>query len=151
MWAPWPISFAHNSLINPKKWFHGVSGLLELCRICFQCLLLFQPEFQLPAFPFFMVNLRDHQYLARQHAALYTMLWKDKPESKARFRRYSIPTPVHYIYPVSDLPYGSQLWSQSEHEDDSPEGSGGSGGRGDTTSVELLLTPPRLSLAEGAG
>ena len=44
-------------LINSKNDFRGVSGLLGLCRIGFQCLLLFQPEFQLPAFPFFMVNL----------------------------------------------------------------------------------------------
>jgi len=44
-------------LINSKNKFHGVSGLLEQCRIGFQCLLLFQPEFQLPAFPLFMVNL----------------------------------------------------------------------------------------------
>ena len=44
-------------LIKSKRMFHGVSGLLELCRIGFQRLPLFQPEFQLPAFPLFMVNL----------------------------------------------------------------------------------------------
>ena len=42
---------------NSKTDFHGVSRFLELCRIGFQYLLLFQPEFQLPAFPLFMVNL----------------------------------------------------------------------------------------------
>ena len=44
-------------LIYSKTNFHGVLGLLELCRIGFQRLLLFHPEFQLPAFPLFMVNL----------------------------------------------------------------------------------------------
>ena len=43
--------------INSKNNFRGVSGFLELCRICYQYLLLFEPEFQLPAFPLFMVNL----------------------------------------------------------------------------------------------
>ena len=37
--------------------FRGVSGLLELCRIGFQYLLLFQPESQLPASSLFMINL----------------------------------------------------------------------------------------------
>ena len=53
-------------LINSKNDFHGVSGLLELCRIGFQYLLLFQPKSQLPAFPLFMVNLvireNSHNY-----------------------------------------------------------------------------------------
>ena len=31
-------------LINSKNYFHGVSGLLELCRIGFPYLLLFQPR-----------------------------------------------------------------------------------------------------------
>ena len=44
-------------LINSKNMFRGVSGFLEQCRIGFQCLLLFQLEFQLPAFPLFIVNL----------------------------------------------------------------------------------------------
>ena len=44
-------------LINSKSDFRGVSGFLELCRIGFQYLLLFQPEFPLSAFPLFMVNL----------------------------------------------------------------------------------------------
>ena len=54
-----PLAYFFHSeiLINSKKLFRGVSGLLELCRIGFQPLLLFQPEFQLPAFPLFMVNL----------------------------------------------------------------------------------------------
>ena len=43
--------------IISKDDFRRVSGLLEQCRIGFQCLLPFQPEFQLPAFPLFMVNL----------------------------------------------------------------------------------------------
>ena len=46
-----PWDFRSKNLINSKKMFCGVSGLLELCRIGFQCLVLFQPEFQLPAFP----------------------------------------------------------------------------------------------------
>ena len=56
VWAPWPSSLATIFLLYFKI-FRGVSGLLELCRIGFQRLLLFQPEFQLPAFPLFMVNL----------------------------------------------------------------------------------------------
>ena len=44
-------------LINSKNDFHGVSGLLELCKIGFQYLLLVQPESQLPAFSLFMINL----------------------------------------------------------------------------------------------
>ena len=44
-------------LIYSKTDFRGVSGILEQCIIGFQCLLLFQPEFQLLAFPLFMVNL----------------------------------------------------------------------------------------------
>ena len=55
--GPLTYFFRSEILINPKKLFHGVLGLLEQCRIGFQCLLLFQPEFQLPAFPLFMVNL----------------------------------------------------------------------------------------------
>ena len=47
-----PIFFIYS-----KNDFRGVLGLLELCRIGFQYLLLFQPEFQLLAFPLFMVNL----------------------------------------------------------------------------------------------
>ena len=54
-----PLRYFFHSIIfiNSKNKFCGVSGLLEQCRIGFQCLLLFQPEFQLPAFPLFMVNL----------------------------------------------------------------------------------------------
>ena len=44
-------------LINSKNNFRGVLGFLELCRIGFQYLLLFQPELQLSAFHLFMVNL----------------------------------------------------------------------------------------------
>ena len=56
VWAPWPISFAHKSLLNPKSCFVE-SQVFWSCGIGFQRLLLFQPEFQLPAFPLFMVNL----------------------------------------------------------------------------------------------
>ena len=56
VWAP-HVFFRSIILINSKNMFRGVSGFLELCRIGFQYLLLFQPEFQLPAFPLFMVNL----------------------------------------------------------------------------------------------
>ena len=55
--GPLAYFFCPKILIKSKKLFRGVSGLLELCRIGFQRLLLFQPEFQLPAFPLFMVNL----------------------------------------------------------------------------------------------
>ena len=55
--GPLRCSFRSIILINSKNKFRGVSGFLEQCRIGFQCLLLFQPEFQLPAFPLFMVNL----------------------------------------------------------------------------------------------
>ena len=55
--APLAYFFCPKILIKSRKLFRGVSGLLELCRIGFQRLLLFQPEFQLPAFPLFMVNL----------------------------------------------------------------------------------------------
>ena len=55
--GPLAYFFRLEILIKSKKLFRGVSGLLELFRIGFQCLLLFQPEFQLPAFPLFMVNL----------------------------------------------------------------------------------------------
>ena len=55
--APLRYFFRSIILFNSKNDFRGVSGLLELCRIGFQRLLLFQPEFQLPAFPLFMVNL----------------------------------------------------------------------------------------------
>ena len=55
--APLMYFFRSIILIKSKKMFRGVSGLLELCRIGFQRLLLFQPEFQLPAFPLSMVNL----------------------------------------------------------------------------------------------
>ena len=51
-------------LINSKNDFRGVSGFLELCRIGFQYLLLFQPEFQLPAFPIFMVKLVKEERIA---------------------------------------------------------------------------------------
>ena len=55
--GPLAYFFRSEILINSKKLFHGVSGLLELCRISFQCFLLFQLEFQLSAFPLFMLNL----------------------------------------------------------------------------------------------
>ena len=55
--GPLMYFFCSILLIKSKYMFRGVSGLLELCRIGFQRLLLFQPEFQLPAFPLFMVNL----------------------------------------------------------------------------------------------
>ena len=50
-----PLAYFFHSeiLINSKRLFRGVSGLLELCKIGFQHLLLFQPEFLLPAFPLF--------------------------------------------------------------------------------------------------
>ena len=43
--GPLVYFFRLEILINSKKLFRGVSGLLELCRIGFQRLLLFQPEF----------------------------------------------------------------------------------------------------------
>ena len=55
--GPLAYFFYPKILIKSEKLFHGVSGLLELSRIGFQCLFLFQPEFQLSAFPLFMVNL----------------------------------------------------------------------------------------------
>ena len=55
--GPLAYFFRSQILNKSKKLFRGVSGLLELCRIGFQHLLLFQPEFQLPASPLFMVNL----------------------------------------------------------------------------------------------
>ena len=55
--GPLAYFFFLKILIKSEKLFRGVSGILELCRIGFQRLLLFQPEFQLLAFPLFMVNL----------------------------------------------------------------------------------------------
>ena len=44
-------------LINSKKLFRGVSGLLELWRIGFQRLLLFQPRIPAAGIPPLHVNL----------------------------------------------------------------------------------------------
>ena len=55
--GPLAYFFCPKILIKSEKLFHGVSGLFELCRLGFQRLLLFQPEFQLPTSPLFMVNL----------------------------------------------------------------------------------------------
>ena len=64
--GPLVYLFRSKILIKSKNMFRGVSGLLELCRIGFQCLLLFQPKFQLPAFPLFMVPCKirenSHKY-----------------------------------------------------------------------------------------
>ena len=55
--GPLALVLSPKILIKSRKLFRGVSGLLELCKIGFQLLLLFQPEFQLPAFHLFMINL----------------------------------------------------------------------------------------------